>query len=201
MGQPFVTGFVHIELGAERPLVRLAFGTGVHQRALGTRKRRGFGFVFNEVLADFRAYEFQQKTHMPEYGVVAQNRMLRLQQIVDTDSAQGCKQQTHPVALAGRQRHQQAETQACKCDEKGGVSDRVIDGFEIEHFNFSCSDLGGQVGVLRNLEERRACANEDTSARRRAIESWWSEARWISLRSCNMFWRRLVSSSSISIRC
>ena len=188
-------------MGAERPFVRLSFGAGVHQRALRTRKRRGFGFAFNEVLADFRAYEFQQKTHVAEYGVVAQNRMVCLQQIVHTDSTQRCKQQTHPVTLARGECQQQAETQACKCDEKGGVPDRVIDGFEIEHFNFSCSDLGGQVGVLRNLDDRRACANEDTSARRRAIESWWSEARWISLRSCNMFWRKLVSSSSISIKC
>ena len=111
VGQPFIAFGHHIELCAKRSFVRLSFGTGVHQRALGAGKGLGLVLAFNEILPNFRADEFQQKTHMPEDGVVAQDGMVGLQQVVHTDRAEQRKQEQPPRQLTTGNQHQQTQTQ------------------------------------------------------------------------------------------
>ena len=86
MRHPLVAVGMHIKLGSKGPLVRIAFGALVHQRALGPRKRRGFVVAFNEILSNFGANKFQHKTQMANHGVVAQDRALGLHQIQQTDA-------------------------------------------------------------------------------------------------------------------
>ena len=79
VGEPLVTFSHHIQLRTKRSFVGLPFGSGVHQRALGAGKGLGLVLAFDEVLTNFRANEFQQKPHMSQDGVVAQDGMVGLQ--------------------------------------------------------------------------------------------------------------------------
>lgn len=86
MRHPLMAVRMHIELGSKRPFVRIAFGTLVHQRALGPRKRRGFVIAFNEILPNLRANKLQHKPQMADHRVVAQDGALGLHQIQQTDA-------------------------------------------------------------------------------------------------------------------
>jgi hypothetical protein len=77
---------MHIELGSKWPLVGIAFGALVHQRALGPRKRRGFVIAFNEILPNFGTNKFQHKPQMAYHRVVAQDGALGLHQIQQTNA-------------------------------------------------------------------------------------------------------------------
>ena len=79
VGQPFIAFAHHIELRTKRSFVGLPFGSGVDQRALGAGKGLGLVLAFDEILANFRTNEFQQKPHMSQDGVVAQDGMVGLQ--------------------------------------------------------------------------------------------------------------------------
>jgi ribosomal protein S19E (S16A) len=90
MREPFIAIGLNIQLGAKGALVRLRFGSGIDQGALRPRKRRGFRFVFDEILANFRTDEFEQKAHVSQNRVIAQNGMVCLQQIMNAY----CRQQS-----------------------------------------------------------------------------------------------------------
>ena len=85
---PLIALLTDVELGAERPVVDLAFGTLIDQRALGARERLGLGIAFDEVLTNLGADEFEDETQMSHDGIVAQNGMLLLQQIPDAQQHQ-----------------------------------------------------------------------------------------------------------------
>ena len=86
MRHPLMAVRMHIELGSKRPLVGIAFGALVHQRALGPRKRRGFVIAFNEILPNLRPDKFQHKPQVADHRVVAQDGALGLHQIQQTDA-------------------------------------------------------------------------------------------------------------------
>jgi hypothetical protein len=55
---------------------------------LRSRKRHSLAVTFNEILAQFGPNEFKQKAQVANDGVVAQNGVLGLLQITDTDQDQ-----------------------------------------------------------------------------------------------------------------
>ena len=127
---PFVALAVDGQLRAKRTLVRLALGTLVHQRALGTRERRGLAVTFNKVLANFRTDELQYEAQVPNDGVVAQDGTLVLAQVVHARGQQPGKQHQPKPARAknhqGKQAQQQAETagrQGHKANRKNGIEE------------------------------------------------------------------------------
>ena len=88
MANPLVPGDLHIQFGAERAAVDFALGALVDDAALGTRERTLVGVVLNEVLADFRADELEQEAEVAPQRVVAQHRVARLRDVVDTQQHQ-----------------------------------------------------------------------------------------------------------------
>ena len=110
MRHPLMAGGVGVELGAKRPLVRIALSALIDQRALRARKRRRLVIAFDEVLPDLRPDEFQHKAHMPDDRVIAQDGELGLQQIMKTRAHQISKhqhRQTMPATDPKEQRQQQ----------------------------------------------------------------------------------------------
>ncbi len=115
---------VHVELGAERALLRVALGALVDQRALLARERRGLVVALDEVLADLGADEFEQVAHVPDHGVVAQHRALRLAQVAHADDEPGHPEPRRPRPDAEpppRQRPEQRQRAAAHHHE---VADR-----------------------------------------------------------------------------
>ncbi len=102
MVEPFIAFRAHVQLGAERPLVGLALGTLVDQRALHARERRGLGVALDEVLADLRAEIFQQIAQVAGHRVVAQQRVPGLQHIVQA------QQQRHHTVPGGQRQERAA---------------------------------------------------------------------------------------------
>lgn len=88
MVQPFIPITINIVLRAEGPLVQGVLCPLTDKRPLVARKGRTILVTFKEVLADFRADPFQQKTQMPGDGIAAQNRVMRLDQVMHADARQ-----------------------------------------------------------------------------------------------------------------
>jgi len=85
---PFVAVRANIQLRAKRPVVGLALGALVHQRALRPRKRRRLAVAFNEVLAHFGPDVLQHEAQVADDRVVAQHGMPRLAQVVKAQAYQ-----------------------------------------------------------------------------------------------------------------
>ena len=81
MVKPFEVVAVDVVLRAERPLVQLALRPLIDQGPLVAGKGGPVLVTFEEILADFRADPFQQKAQMPGDGIVAQDRVARLDQV------------------------------------------------------------------------------------------------------------------------
>ncbi len=118
MVQPFVFIAVDIVLRAKGPLVQFALCPLIDQGPLVAREGCPVLVTFEEILADFRTDPFQQKAQMPGNGIVAQDRMARLDQIPHAQHRQkqaGQRQQRVEEAPARERKAQGAETQdACK---------------------------------------------------------------------------------------
>jgi hypothetical protein len=103
---------------------------------LGSGKWDGIAVAFNEILAYFGANEFQQETQVPNDGVVAQNSVPSLLQIMNTHDHQSREQQHPPQArlthhkLQGRQNPKRHDSK--KCEESHW--DALIN--PIQHFSF-----------------------------------------------------------------
>ena len=121
---PLVAHLLDVHLRAEGPVVRLTLGALVHQRALLSREGCGLVVALDEVLADLGADEFQQEAQVPDDGVVAQDGVLRLPQVVQADQHTGPAQQRHPAAAAGGHPGQRAEQGGHGTGEEGGVAHR-----------------------------------------------------------------------------
>ncbi|MEY3286430.1 MAG: hypothetical protein RL500_1160 [Pseudomonadota bacterium] len=108
---PFIPICLHVELRAERPLVRIALGPLVHQGTLLTGKRGRFVVTLQEVLPDFRADVLEQKAHVPDQRVVAQDGPLGLGHITPTLQSTGQADEGHqpPAQAAARHRHEQPD--------------------------------------------------------------------------------------------
>ena len=119
---PLIALLTHVELGAERSVVDLALGTLINQRALGTRERLGLGIAFDEVLANFGAYEFEDEAHMPHDGIVAQYGVLLLQQIPDAEKHQQQRRNQPPKPLACRGQRVERNAQHERGNEEGAIA-------------------------------------------------------------------------------
>jgi len=112
MVDPFVAGFLHVQLRAEGPLVGLALGPLVDQRALHARERRGLGVALDEVLADLDAHELEQEAQVPDHGIVAQHRVARLVRVApaqaDEEQAHQGQQSADVEGHPGEERQQEA---------------------------------------------------------------------------------------------
>ena len=71
---PLVSRVVDPRAGSEWPLVFVTLGALVDQRTLFARKRLFVFVALDQVLADLRADAFEQKTHVPDDGIVPQDR-------------------------------------------------------------------------------------------------------------------------------
>ena len=86
MVQPFKSIRIHIIIRAERAFVQHAFGTLIDHGPFIARERHGVFFVLEEILPHFRAYFFEQKAHMRGNRIIAQNGMMGLEIIMQTQS-------------------------------------------------------------------------------------------------------------------
>ena len=74
---PLVARGSLIELRAERPLVGIALGALIDDRALLARERRLLVVALEEVLADLGPDELEQEAQVADQRIVAQHRPLR----------------------------------------------------------------------------------------------------------------------------
>ena len=88
MVQPFVFIAIDVVLRAKGPLVQFALCPLIDKGPLVSRERSPVLVTFKEVLADFGADPFQQKPQMAGNGIVAQDRMPRLDQVVHAQHGQ-----------------------------------------------------------------------------------------------------------------
>ena len=70
---PLIALGLHVQLRAKGPLVRVALGALVHQRALRPRERGGLRVALQKILPHLRANKFQHKSQVADDGVVAQH--------------------------------------------------------------------------------------------------------------------------------
>ena len=122
---PFIAACAHIHQGAERAVVRVSLGTLVDQRALGAREGQRFGVAFDEVLTHFRADEFQEKAHMADDRVVAQDGVARLAAVAQTQQREcGAGQHGQPPPGAALQcQRNDAGQQQQHAQHHDGVAD------------------------------------------------------------------------------
>ena len=122
---PLVALAAHVELCAERAVVRLALGALVHQRALGAGKRQRLAVAFDEILAHLGPDEFEQKTQVPDHRVIAQHRVARLAQIVQAQRHQRrAKHQRQQPVQAKQHQIDQRQQRAKQAQPQGGVAKR-----------------------------------------------------------------------------
>src|SRR5690606_13737836 len=82
MGEPFVAGVVDALARAEGPLVLHPLGALVDERAVVARKRLLVLVAFNQVLANLRPDALEEKAHVADEGVVPENRVPMLEEVV-----------------------------------------------------------------------------------------------------------------------
>ena len=149
MVDPLVPLHTHIQLRAKRAVVGLTLGALVHQRTLRPRKRRGFAVTLDEILPDFGADVFQRKPQVADDGVVAQNGVPVLPQVVNAQRHQCTQHQqgqpAHPQAHDGKNTQQKAKNaerqrriahrvEGVELAEHGGVSRIVLWAWRTLHF-------------------------------------------------------------------
>ena len=88
MVQPFEFIAIDIVLRAEGPLVQLSLRPLIDQGPLVAGKGGPVLVAFEEILADLGAHPFQQEAQMPGDGIVAQDRVARLDQVVQAQNGQ-----------------------------------------------------------------------------------------------------------------
>src|SRR5207302_6376041 len=76
---------IDVLLGAERPLVELHLGALIDQSAGIAGERHAVLLALEEVLPDLRADLFKQETNMRRDRIVAQNRVVLLQEIANAE--------------------------------------------------------------------------------------------------------------------
>ncbi|MCY1523661.1 hypothetical protein D9M68_585650 [compost metagenome] len=116
MVDPFVAVAVDVFLRAEGAFVDLALGALVDDGALRARERRRLRIVFEEVLADLGADEFEKEAQ------VAQDR------IVAPDGVAGLDQVIHAQRAQERQRHSDPQPPGGACEGQGGGDRRARQG-------------------------------------------------------------------------
>jgi hypothetical protein len=89
MDEVFVADGVDIAFGAERLLAVDSLRTLVHDRADVAVERSAVPVALDEVLLEFRPERFEQEAQMPDHRVVAQDRVLRLNQVIDRHGDDG----------------------------------------------------------------------------------------------------------------
>ncbi len=105
MADELVAFLVDVHQSAEGALGALVLGAGIDHRALHAGKGRGVLVGLDQILADFRADQLGQPTDMTQHRVVAQDRVVRLHQVVDADHRQetgGDDQGPDPGAVTGK---------------------------------------------------------------------------------------------------
>src|SRR5205823_185162 len=85
MMHPFVTLAIDVLLGSERPLVELHLGALIDQSAGVAGERHAVLLALEEVLPDLRADLFKQEANMRRDRIVAQNRVVLLQEIANAE--------------------------------------------------------------------------------------------------------------------
>ena len=106
---PFVLRLIDIELRTKWPLVGAALGALIHNGTLCAGKRQLFAVSLDEVLADFRADKFEEKTEMRNHRVVAANRLAVLRVIEEANQREQRKQCRGPQPDQRERRQHQAQ--------------------------------------------------------------------------------------------
>ncbi len=88
MRNPAIADGIDVADGAEGLLVVDALGAAIDEGALFARERQRIAIVLDDILPDFRADGFDPETEMADQGVVAQDRMLSLDEIRHPDQAE-----------------------------------------------------------------------------------------------------------------
>ena len=114
MLQPLEAGLIDLVLGAEGALVQHHLGALVDQAALVAAEGRAVLLILEEVLAHLRADFLQQEAEVGDDGVVAQNRVAGVEQVLQPQQGQQAGQQQQrgqPMRLVGLldQRHPQGQ--------------------------------------------------------------------------------------------
>ena len=104
VGQPLIVAAIDIDLRAERPLVELALGALVDDGPRRTVERHAVEIAFEKILPDFGANFFEQKAQIGENGVIAQQRMSCLDEIVEAKQRKGAENQDRRLRPGAHQR-------------------------------------------------------------------------------------------------
>src|SRR5438034_3634042 len=91
MMHPFVTLAIDVLLGTERPLVELHLGALIDQSAGVAGERHAVLLALEEVLPDLRADFLEQETNMRRDRIVAQNRVVLLQEIANAEKCESAE--------------------------------------------------------------------------------------------------------------
>ena len=81
MADPFVRHGFDVEFGAVGPAIYVVLRALIDDAALRARERLFVGVVFEEILADFRPDELEQKAEVSPEWIVAQDGVAQLRQI------------------------------------------------------------------------------------------------------------------------
>ena len=93
MVHPFVALFIDVALGAKRALVEHHLGALIDQSSRIAAERHAVLFALEEILPHLRPDLFQQEAQMRRDRIVAQHRMVFLQEIVQPEHAQPAEHQ------------------------------------------------------------------------------------------------------------
>lgn len=97
MVHPFVSGLIDVLFRSKGNGITNFFGTLINQGAFISPKRDTVGIAFDEVLIDLGADHFEKVAKMTEHGEVSQNRMLRLQHVVDAKQQDRNQRESQPA--------------------------------------------------------------------------------------------------------
>ena len=102
MVEPHAVIKAQIHLGAEGTVILLVLGARVDQRALLARERPGVEVAFEQVLADFRPDSLEQPAQMADQGVISQDGMRRLHNVLEPNRAGRRKEEQWPQKMRAR---------------------------------------------------------------------------------------------------
>ena len=91
MVHPFITLAIDVFLGTERPLVEHHLGALIDQGAGVAGERHAVLLALEEVLPHLRANFLEQETNMRRDRIVAQNRVVLLQEIANAEKCEGAE--------------------------------------------------------------------------------------------------------------
>ena len=157
MADEFIAASIDILQRAERPLVRLALGALIDERALNTREGQLVAVVLEQILPQFRPHCLEQIARVADHGVVAQHGVPRLDQIVQAEQAEGEEDRQQQPIMTGRQNQRKRDGSENPAEAEDDIA--VQEGGEDEPVIPHCSPLLPQRTALRPASIQLVSAN------------------------------------------